>query len=507
MERWTLTWKRTLFLICLVFSFFSLVRFLEPVHPRYDSGAYIIAARSLAQGLGLRHLAHPEHPSFTTYPPVIPVMLSPFDALEKKGFLGLKAGVILYFCLCLLVFAFGFGRYFGKRAPYALAVFATGSALAFAGRIQGEIPFLLLSMFALIYAERFFAKFSNKDLLAMLVSLFLLANARQAGIAWSAGVILALVFAPRSMEERQGKFKRVYIALAIFAFVILPWALILNSLQPGAINPAQSSILRADGWDPEQGRIGLFSLAILGRVKMNLFASATFAPESLFFNYGLSLHAWMKLVFYPLFALMGIGFVKRLIRNRSPLEGVTITYCGLIFLTPWLGGPRFFTVILPALLIYLHEGVGVAARAIFKKQGAAYAGAIFAVLAMGIFFANLTGVVTDDQVNPWSARNHPDYQLARFADPYLDENDIVLAHDHCAFFLLTGNHSLSFMAAEQKFHPVFQLETYLLRGGRVDWIAWDKDDRDPIERLAKEHNWQLLTTAENNRFMLQRILK
>jgi hypothetical protein len=490
----------------LLISVLALARFVETVHPRYDSGAYIIAAKSLAEGKGLTHLAHPESPPFTTYPPLIPLLLSPFAKFAQDGFNGLKAGIVLFFSLSVLVFALGFRERFGPRILPAMVLFGTGSVLAFAGRIQGEIPFLFLSLFVLIYAERYFKNLSRKNLAILLISLFLLANARQAGIAWSGGVLLALAFAPVGPVNRRRIIrKRVLAAVAIVVVVIVPWALLLDAIQPGAVSPGASSVLRADGWDPEKGRIGLASIAMLGRIKANLIATATLAPESLFFTYNLSSHAWMKIVFWPLFALMLAGFAKRLVRNRTALEGVTVSYCGLIFITPWLTEPRFFTVILPILLVYLYEGVTLSTRVFVKQQAPRIAGTAFTAICLVIALVNAGGVLLDDHVNPWSAKENPDYEIAQFAKPHLNENDIVLSHDHCAFYLLTGNHSLSFTPAEQKFHPVYKLHMYLLRGERVDAIAYEHSDAELIDELVAKQGWSLEKIAEDNRFSLKRV--
>lgn len=495
--------------VWLAASLLGLVRFAEQVHPRYDSGAYIIAARSIAQGQGLSHLAHPQNPPFTTYPPVIPVLLAPFATLGAAGFTGLKAGMIGFFSLTLLAFALTFGRFLpNRRLPWALGLLATGSLLAFAGRIQGEVPFTLFALLVVFFADRFLHDHRWADLAGALASLSLLCNARQAGIAWAAGFVVACAVAPLAVSHRRVLIgRRVVAVVLVLMLIIVPWVLLIHAIQPGSLSPDSSSMLRTDGWDPAKGRIGLLSRAMAGRIKMNLAASATLAPESLFFTYALSQRPWVRALLWPLAALLAVGFGYRAWKKRSVLETTTLAYCALIIITPWLTEPRFFTVIGPLLIVYLAQGVDRVAHGFSRKDADRRAGTAFAALCGILMLVNLIGVVLDDRVNPWSAKNHPDHRLAMFARPHLPPDAIVLAHDHCAFYLLTGRKSLSFTASEQKFRPFYKLDAYLDRGGRVDYIAWTQGDDELVREWLAERGWDSRKIAQDSRSYLHQILR
>ena len=501
--------NKALLVVCIAFSLLGLTRLSQAVHPRYDSGAYIIAAKSIAQGAGLVHLAHPEHPPFTTYPPVIPVILAPFAAFAKEDFLGLKIGMVLLFMLTLFAFAFTFKRFLAdKRILFAVALFGSGSLLAFAGRLQGEVPFTLFGLLAIFFADRYIKNSRRVDLFAMLATLSLLCNSRQAGIAWVAGICLAFVFAPLSQKDSKTENKRrILAAMLVVLLIAVPWALLIQAIQPGSLSTGEASVLRTDGWDQSKGHIDLFSIALLGRIKMNLFASATFAPESLFYTYDLSSSGWTRIIFLPVFLLMLAGFLYRMFKERSVLEGVTLAYCGLIFVTPWLREPRFFTVILPLLIVYLSQGVDLFAKWVVRAKKETVGPALFAVICTVIVLANLAGVLFDNQVNPWSAKNNEDYELAKFAEEYLPEGAVVLAHDHCAFYLLTGNKSLSFTPSEQKFLPQYKLDSYLAKGGRTDYITWTKGDQELVERFLSQNGLTTHKIAQDNGFFLHQIVK
>ena len=513
------------------------LRFLEPVHPRFDSGAYVIAAKSIAEGEGLRHLAHPEQPPFTTYPPVIPSLLGPFATFAKEGFVGLKIGVALFFLLIVAVFLVGFSLFLPENQRiYGALILISGSLLAFAGRIQGEVPFAFMALMALVFAHLFLTRLTWSALVGMIVSMALLANMRQAGIAWAAGALAAMFFAPfRASKEKRELVMRIVAVVLIVAVVIIPWLFILESIQPGAVSPGKSSVLRADGWDPEKGRISLVSRAMIGRLKMNLFNSAVYAPESFFFQYNLSKHGWVRVLLVPIFLVMLIGYLWRFVRERSVAEWITAAYCGLIMITPWLEEPRFFTVILPLLILYLYEGIrgisvgaamvhdrivhgdfyharklvgepAVTAEEIEQEQPR-WAPLIFMVFCTVVFAANLAFVIADDHRNPWSAVDHPDYELAKWAKDKIPEGAVVLAHDSSAFYLNTGRHSLSFTASEQKYLPQYKLEPYLARGGRIDYIAWVAGDDELVKRFLKQHGLSTEPVAENARFRLHKIKK
>lgn len=342
----------------------------------------------------------------------------------------------------------------------------------------------------------------------MLASLSLLCNSRQAGIAWVAGIGLALLFAPRKQSDvKKEKKGRTIAAILMIALIAIPWALLINSIQPGSLSPGSESVLRTDGWDQSKGHIGIFSLALLGRIKMNLFASGTFAPESLFFTYDLSRFAWTWAIFLPLFFLMLIGFIYRAIKKRSVLEGVTIAYCGLIFVTPWLSEPRFFTVILPIIIVYFSEGIDLLSKWALRVKNETANVRIFAAVCSVIVIANLAGLIADDRVNPWSAKENEDYLLAKFAQRQLPGDAVVLAHDHCAFYLLTGNKSLSFTPSEQKFLPQYKLDSYLAKKGRVDFIAWSEGDAELVRKFLVEKGLSTVKIAQDNGFFLHRLIK
>ena len=498
--------RKILLLTWIVFSLLGLVRFAETVHPRFDSGAYIIAAQSIAQGHGLTHLAHPENPPFTTYPPVIPILLSPFALLGNADFTGLKAGMILLFSLTLLGFALTFGRYLeGRRLAVAVALLGSGSLLAFAGRIQGEVPFTLLALLSVVFADRWFESYRRTDLVGALVCLSLLCNSRQAGIAWAAGFLVACLVSPRTANDRAIEIRRRLVAaVMVVILIVVPWALLIQSIQPGSLSPESSSMLRNDGWDPAKGRMGLLSRAMLGRVKMNLEATATFLPESLFFTYELSRHTAVKVLLIPLLLLILIGFADRALFRRSVLEATTLAYLALILITPWLREPRFYTVILPLMIVYLSVGVDRVGKWVNLRSETGPR--LFAAICLGIVAANLVGVVVDDRVNPWSAKENKDYQLALFAKDLLPNDAVVLAHDHCAFYLLTGRKSLSFTPSEQKFHTRYKLDAYLARGGRVDYIAWTQGDDKLVADFLQSKDWETALVAQQDGWFLHKRL-
>jgi len=492
----------------LMVSILGFTGLAHNIHPRYDSGAYIIAAKSIAGGMGLKHIAHPENPPFTTYPPVIPVLLAPFAAFAKEGFLGLKLAMLLFFSITVFSFALAYKRFFPSVTIIpALALLGSGSLLAFAGRIQGETPFTLFGLLSAFLAYRFLETRNKLFLLGTLASLLLTCFSRQVGIAWAVGVLIGLPFAPR--KEKKGWKNKAILGLAgllIIILVILPWAIHINSIQPGALSPESTSVLRADGWDGDKGQISLLSKSLLGRVKMNMLNSGIFAPESLFYKYEFSKNRLTQIILLPLFFLIISGFIYKAIKKPSVFETITISYCGLIFITPWLKEPRFFTVILPFLILYLYEGLKVFFKYVIKAGNEKVISRAFWSICCAIFIFNLFTIITDDKINPWSAKNNPDFLLAQFSGKDIPKESVVLAHDHCSFYLLTGNKSLSFTKSEQKFLPYYKLDSYLNRGGKMDYIAWVKGDDVLVNKFLQDKGWETTKVKENNDFRLHKFV-
>jgi len=212
----------------------------------------------------------------------------------------------------------------------------------------------------------------------------------------------------------------------------------------------------------------------------------------------------------PLFALILLGFIRRAITRRSVFETCTLAYTGLIFITPWLKGPRFFTVMLPLSILYLWEGIRSIGAVVFKNERnenkTRTPAVIFCLLCAFIICANLYGLAADNQINPWSTVDNDDYDLAMFAAPYLPEDAVVLAHDHCAFYLLTGKKSLSFTPAEQKFLPQYKLDAYLKRNGRVDYIAWAQGDQELVRSFLNTYGFETKNVAASDKYHLDRIV-
>jgi hypothetical protein len=199
-----------------------------PVGVFFDDGMYVILAKSLATGHGLRWLQLPGTPAATHYPPGYPAML----ALLWAAFPRFPANVVLFKIAnaCFLAAAAGCVAAFLRRrfafaswAAVALAVIGTASlpTLILSAQVMSEPLFLALLVPTLFFAERVIdrdaAHGSARDaaLVGLMVGLVTLVRAN--GIAVAAAVGLLLITRRRWREALA--FGLTTLAL------LLPWQL------------------------------------------------------------------------------------------------------------------------------------------------------------------------------------------------------------------------------------------------------------------------------------------
>jgi len=466
--------------LALILAGLTVPTWLYPYMPRFDSGAYIMGVESLARGELPKVLSHPMQPP-ATYPPVTMLLLAPMYKLCGGSDVALRAALSLLWLAAMLLMIYAWRDEERRRfLPWLLALSATGTVWLYCGRIQSEIPYLLLTLAAVVCLdrlkndERFFGGVWGPLALVLTV---LVPLTRQIGLMLPAGAALYLAW-------DRNRLKRGLALGVLFAIIgVLPAIALYVKTQPGQFSPKKSSVMRRDGWDPSKGQVGLLSRETLGRIKMNAVGSATLAPAALFVLDFPPESTAMRAGLVVLFFLMLLGYVLRWIRGPTAAEFYLACYLALLWLTPWLVETRFFTVLVPWLIFYLLTAVDFIARWIWRQDDKAiWAGR---VLVIALTVVNLFLLATYDFRDRWSRINNDEAAMYAWGAEQLDPDDVVLTRDPFAFYVLHRHPAMSYTVSEQKYQPRFRLSSYLAGGGRVDAILFSESENTVVtESLA-----------------------
>ena len=142
---------------------------------QYDSGVYVVLATSLSMGQGYRDIFVLGDPPHTKYPPVFPLLLAPFIHAFGYNVVLLKLMVIAMAVSALYVLYRLYADEGDQGMPLVLALAAATSpgVVFFSQSVMTEVPYLLLSLLALLALHRYSPPASGAALaiIAGLVSL------------------------------------------------------------------------------------------------------------------------------------------------------------------------------------------------------------------------------------------------------------------------------------------------------------------------------------------------
>ncbi len=168
-----------------------------------DYAQYILHAKALTQGLDYApppgFILNPYLPWVpVAYPPFYPLCIAGVLALLGLNFIALKIQIVAFFSVAL----YAYWRLLRSSMPVKVALAALAFLafspyhLKYSNKLLSEIPYLAVSLFAILAAERFFRpKSSFRDAAGFTLLLVLACCARSAGLALiAAAPAYALLF-------------------------------------------------------------------------------------------------------------------------------------------------------------------------------------------------------------------------------------------------------------------------------------------------------------------------
>jgi hypothetical protein len=320
-----------------------------------DNAVYYLLAKALATGRGYVTLYEPGDPPHSLYPPGYPVLLIPIFWLFGGSFWAGKAvSLVASVAAVALV-----GRYLRNRLDpetarrgafaFALVLFAVNStALAYSHWMLSEMPFLAVSLGALLLSER-----PSRDRWSWIGAAALAAASyliRTASLPLCAAVVWAIW---RGRGWRRG------IAALVICLAAIGWWAVRNRLvapdQPGYL----SQLVMVNSYYPELGTLtpATFVARVLANLKEYLFLEV----PRLVWPFLPSLGIPPPPLAYPLGALLvsltAYGLLRQ-VRRRGVRAGevYAVLYGGILAVWQWQG-ERFLLPIAPLVLSYLGVGL------------------------------------------------------------------------------------------------------------------------------------------------------
>ncbi len=330
-----------------------------------DNAVYYLLAKALATGRGYVTLYEPSEPPHSLYPPGYPLLLVPVFWLFGGSFWAGKALSLAAAFAALALAARHLGRRLdpetARRGAFAFALFlfaVNPTAIAYSHWMLSEMPFLAVSLGALLLAE------SPSTDRRTWVGAAVLAAAGYLIRTASLPLCVAVVWAVwRSRGRRAG-----ICALAISLAAVAWWEVrnhIVAPDQPGYL----SQFLMVSSYYPEMGRLTPATFA--ARVLANLQEYGFLEIPRLVWPFLPSLGAQPPPVAYLLGTLLVplvvFGLVRQ-VRRRGVRAGevYAVLYAGILASWQWQG-ERFLLPIAPIVLSYL--GVALVDLTRFTEAG------------------------------------------------------------------------------------------------------------------------------------------
>ena len=408
--------------------------------PTWDSATYITLAKSLVSGDGYTYMGY-DH---TKYPPGFPLMLAPIVGVFGNSFLVMR-------CLVASCAVASIGvRYVLQRraagpwiAASAAAMTAASYALLFeATRILSDVPYMLVSLVALLAIERLRAEGSRRLLVVatcLCVAAYLV---RIVGFALALAAALSLLCdAPRRPLRRSARDAGILLGCA--GLVVAAWmgrnALARHQLPP-TLREALSyerELVTSNASDPHSPAVGV--QALRARLATNGRYYADMAARLL-----TSKRSARKILALAVVA----GWVVISLRRRTCVEWYFAGYVAIYLIWPAHQGERFFVPALPMIYYYalraVSYAVGAATRLYepFARAGGVPSTACAVAMAL-IFVVSSRGELAQ---RVGIERREPYHQgvMAEYIDAlkWLGENtdpDAVLVTNRAPYGVLWAN--------------------------------------------------------------------
>lgn len=303
-----------------------------------DNAQYMILAKSIVSGTGMREINNPSAPVHTKSPPGFPLMIAPIIAFFGYNVIALKIFMIVC-SLALMIFLYlMFREYTHDSSALLLSAVTMFSFEVFhwTTEIMTEIPFMLFAVIAfyLYKKDRFWLM-----CIATIIATFIKTS----------GLMLVPAFFLAYMWRREYK-------KAMLLAVICAAPIVALSVYNGVMYPTSESYIQQvthkNYYAPEQGYIDV--PFIFERVMHSTYFYL--GEIVMFFATYRSLLALIPFVGIFFVALMALGSIIKLKQNLEPMVTFMCLYMAVYLIWPWTS-IRFIIVLAPFVFYTFITGI------------------------------------------------------------------------------------------------------------------------------------------------------
>lgn len=329
-----------------------------------DNAHYIIVAKSLATGQGLRDIHTPGSPLFSYPVPLFPLILAPIVRVFDYHLVPLKLLVVVTGVLTVYATLRLFLRVMdARRAVVLTAVVAVSPQIvSFSHQVMTELPYLGLSIVALMCVMGYAADDRWNGRAASLSALVLAA----ATLTRSIGVTLVLAAAAYVVLDGAGPLRRRAAKAALMCGLCAAVWLAANGSIIAAI-PYFAEFRHGTA----SAQSGASHIGIRSRVAANLIAYAGAVPETVYYGYSLRDPA-PKLVGAAIIFAILLGFAFAAWRKRTSIEYYCLAYGAVLLVyEPANSGNlrRYLVPVIPFLLYYFVRGLEALGVLVERVEG------------------------------------------------------------------------------------------------------------------------------------------
>lgn len=351
---------------CLLSLLVAVLAFDRKLDTWGDNAEYIILARSIVQGRWMERINEPDSPPSRKFPFGFPLLLAGVEWLVPGDMLAMKALVLILYVMAMPLVYLLMRRYTESRDAAHSADSRRGIVvtlfsllnpllLTFSHQVMTEVPYLLVSVLALIAIEGASEGGRKQGGRALLIALTFSAIAvwiRVLGLALFAAAMLSYIV---RREFRRG------VSVGLGCLVALAVLQALGGGLVGSSYLAKVSQLNPDM--PELGGVDLPGLAGSHRFLGNLeryglggYLSAVLLPLPAGHFFSLLGHTSLRLLSLAVIVVLAAGWWRQY--SERPLVPLyCLFYLGFLLLAPARSAsPRYLVPVIPFLLLFLMRG-------------------------------------------------------------------------------------------------------------------------------------------------------
>ncbi|NTV29142.1 MAG: hypothetical protein HGA80_03565 [Candidatus Omnitrophica bacterium] len=453
--------------LALIFgaSLWSRVDFSERILPGGDTCVYMLLARSLKDHGDLRSTWSVGERPHGQLAPGFPALLVPFLTDSGLDVPAVRA-LIVTLAAASIFLVFLLFRPAGDITALAVAFMSGVNGLIFLyGRsILSEIPYLFLSLLALLFWEGY-ERYQRRSLtLEVLLSVTLAA----AFLMRSMGIFLiGAVFLRMALDQEAGGLRalcrRPFLFWAVSSVVAL-W--LVRQLVVFQISHQSYGYEFLAGDEGKGAGVLQFSMRWLRGIYAFVFYAISQALSNIRFS-GRSAGAFL------LSAVCLFGLGRELVLRRRVMDIYVAGYLFVAASWPWVqtSGARYVTPFVPFLLYYFWHGLGelvALAAASFWRQAVLLSLAVGAAVVYGLH-APWTSVAA-----PLVRTVDPQPEMYRWVRDHVPPGEAVVSFDPAALFVYTARRSPDISVTTMGSREL----DALLRTRRAEWLVDDSRIRE-----------------------------